>query len=561
MLQEESADLIVHYLYNPSILENYKDFIINKINPFFAEVHVPLSRFNMKTVSTFGYSVLPKLYGLTSEVSLDASGVSELRQVPRLNFRGAGTLIGIIDTGIDYTNPVFLKADGTTKIAAIWDQTIISDQHPYHSAFGTEYRSEQINQALASENPLEIVPSLDENGHGTMMAAIAAGNELPAENFSGVAPDCELIIVKLRQAKPYLREFYVVPENIDCYQENHIMWGIQYCLLLSRELVRPLILCFGIGTSQGSHDGRSALSRLLNIIADYPGIAVITSVGNEGNRGRHYQGSIDPAIGYHSVELTVGEGEIGFSMELWGDSPGIYSIDILSPNGEYITRIAPSLRVSREISFTFERTIINLDYLLSESGTGDQLILLRFRNVTSGIWTFHVYGQGDLPLSFHIWLPMGNMITDGTHFVQPTINMTVLAPSTAELPIAITAYNPVNKNLFVGASRGYTRSRSIKPELAAPGVNYIAPNNRKEFVSYTGTSPAAAHTAGIAAIILEWSIVKGNQPRMDTLELKNYLIRGAVRNPILTYPNRDWGYGILDVFNSFNALRIDYGTI
>ena len=216
--------------------------------------------------------------------------------------------------------------------------------------------------------------------------------------------------------------------------------------------------------------------------------------------------------------------------------------------------------MNREISFTFERTIIYLDYLLTESGTGDQLILMRFRNITAGTWIFQVYGQGDLPLTFHIWLPMGDMISERTAFVQPNINMTVLAPSTAELPIAITAYNPVNNNLYVGASRGYTRNQSIKPDLAAPGVNYLAPNNNKEFVPYTGTSPGAAHTAGIAALILEWSIIKGNQPRMDTLELKNYLIRGAKRNPILTYPNRDWGFGILDVFNSFNALRIDYGS-
>lgn len=559
MLREEFAELIIHYLYNPAVLDKYSNYDITFINPLYAEVHIPISQFNMRTVSTFGYSSLPKLYGLTSEASLEASGVNDIRNIPILNFRGSGVLVCIIDTGIDYTNPVFIKEDGTTKIAALWDQTIDTDIHPIHSTFGAEYRATQINQALASPNPLEIVPSFDENGHGTMMAAIASGNEVPEENFSGVAPDSELIIVKLRQATSFLREFYVVPEDVLCYQENDIMWAVHYCLVTARELLRPVVICLGLGTSQGSHNGRNPLDRVLNFVADYPGVAIVTSVGNEGNKGRHFMGSIIPDLGYHVVELNVGEGENGFSMELWGDSPGIYSIDILSPSGEFVTRIPPGLRVNREITFTFEETVINIDYLLAESSTGDQLILMRFRNITPGIWYFNVYGQGDLPLSFHIWLPMGDMITDNTYFIQPTINMTVLSPSTADLPIAMTAYNPTSRNLYVNASRGYSRSGNITPELAAPGVNYLAPNNRQEFVTYNGTSCAAAHTAGIAAIILEWSSVRGNLPGMDTLEIKNYLIRGAVRNPLITYPNRDWGYGILNVYNSFNTLRIDFG--
>ncbi len=561
MFREEFVDLIVHYLYNPAILGRFENYDIHYLNPIFAVVHIPVSQINIKTVSTFGYAALPKLFGLTSELNLQASGVDRIRNIPKLNLRGDGTLIGIIDTGIDYTNPVFIKEDGTTKIAAIWDQTIEADLHPYHTPFGAEYRSSQINQALASDDPYSIVPSRDMNGHGTMMAAIAAGNDVPSENFSGVAPAAELIIVKLREAKSNLRNFFVVPEDITCYQENHIMWGILYCLLLSRDLVRPLVICLGLGSSQGSHDGRSAISRLVNIISDYPGVVVVSSVGNEGNRGRHYYGVIDPAIGYNAVELNVGEEDTGFSMELWGTSPGIYSIDILTPNGEYVTRIPPGLRVNREITFTFEHTVINIDYLLSESETGDQLILLRFRNVSSGTWSFNVYGQGDLPLSFNIWLPMGNMISDNTYFIQPNINTTILVPADADLPIAMTAYNPANKNLYGNSSRGYTRNNNVKPDLAAPGVGYLAPDLNQGFVPYSGTSTAAAHTAGIAALILEWSIVDGNQPGLDTLALKNYLIRGAVRNPILTYPNRDWGYGILDIYKSFNTLRIDYGTL
>lgn len=555
MYREDYAELIIYYFQNPKSLEGFTDSIIHYMNEAFAIVQVPQSQINLKSIYNFGYSSLPKLFGLTSEVSLEASGITTIRNIPSLNLRGNQTLIGVIDTGIDYSNPLFIKQDGTTKIASLWDQTIETGPSPYDIGFGTEYSNEQINQALTSANPFEIVPSIDENGHGTMMAGIAAGNINDEADFSGVAPEAELLIVKLRPAKSYIKEFYLVAENALCYQENHIMWGVQYCIQKARDLNRPIVICLGLGTSQGAHDGRSPLSIFLSIVGDIPRNIIVTSAGNEGNLGRHYYGNIDPSIGFNTVELNVGELDTAFTMEIWGNSPGIYSIDILSPGGEYIPRIAASLRVNREITFIFEETTINIDYLMTVSESGDQLILLRFRKITSGSWKFNVYGQSDLPLGFHIWLPMGNMISTGTYFIKADIYTTILDPGTSVVPITVTAYNPVNNILYVNSSRGYTRTNMIKPEVAAPGVNYIAPNNNKEFVTYSGTGVAAAHTAGIVSLILEWGIVRGNQPSLDSLEVKNYLISGAERIPYTTYPNRDWGFGTVNIFNIFELFR------
>lgn len=551
---EDYIDLIVEYMNNPKRLEGYQDATIHIMNDAFAIVHVPASQLTAPN-SGIRFSVLPNMYGLTDEAALEASGVTELRNMPNFDLRGAGVLIAVIDTGIDYTNPVFLRPDGTSKIAAIWDQTIETGNSPYNTEFGTEYTNEQINQALASDNPTSIVPSMDTNGHGTMMAGIAAGNENEAANFAGVAPDCELLIVKLRQAKKALMSYFVIPTDIPCFQENTLMWGVQYCTKKARELGKPLVICFGCGSSQDAHDGRSPLSFYLSVIGRFPNTVVVTPVGNEGNRGRHYYGVIDPKIGNNTVELNVGENDKGFSMELWGDAPGIYSIDILSPSGEYIPRIPASLRVNRVISFIFETTIINLNYYTVESQTGDQLIQFRFQNVASGIWRFTVYGQGDLASGFHIWLPMDDFITTQTYFVQPNIYTTLLAPGTSAAPITVTAYNPTNGNLYVNSGRGYTRANVIKPEFAAPGVNYIAPTLQRTFTPFTGTSIAAAHTAGVSALALEWGTVRGNHPGMDSVEVKNFFIRGAKRRENLNYPNRDWGYGILDIFNVFNLMR------
>ena len=555
IVSQDYADLIINYRNNPLILEQIPNAVVHIMNEAYAVLYIPVSQVSGRNMGTYGFSTAPNILGLASEVALEASGVDELRNIPNFNLRGAGVLVGVIDTGINYTLPVFKNEDGTSKIISIWDQTIQSENYPREYNFGTEFRTEQINQALQAENPFDIVPSTDENGHGTMMAAVAAGTEIEEDNFNGVAPDAELVIVKLMQAKEYLVNFFAIPQGIIGYQENSVMWGAQYCIRIARELKRPIAICFGIGTSQGAHDGNSPLSSLLSLLADFPKTGIVTAIGNEGNRGRHYHGIIDPSIGNVTVELNVGENEGEFAIELWGDAPGIYSIDILSPSGEYIPQIAASLRVNREIAFIFEETVIYIEYQTVETETGDEQIFLRFRNVSAGTWKFTVYGQGDLATGFHIWLPMGDFLSENTYFIQPDVYTTIIDPGTAAIPITVTAYNPVNGTLFVNASRGYTRSNTIKPELAAPGVNYRAPNVSGEYVNYTGTGVASAHTVGIIALALEWGVVKGNQPNMDTVEIKNYFIRGATRSNNLTYPNRDWGYGMLNIYNTFSVLR------
>ncbi len=554
---EDYADLIITYNGDMRVLEQYSDDTVNIINFFNAVVHVPVSEITDNIIVERGYSVMPLLMGLISQASEEASGITRLRSMPNFNLRGQGVLIGILDTGIQYTNPIFKYADNTTRIVSIWDQTIFSENYPPRYNYGTEYSREQINQALQSDNPLSIVPSTDEIGHGTMLAGIAAGNEVPESGFFGVVPDAELVIVKLKQAKNYLRQFFIIPENIPCYQSNDIMFAFDYLTSVANQLNRPMAICFAVGTSQYAHDGRGTLSSYISLRAGGTGFGLIVAAGNEGSARRHYFGRVDPDIGFNEVELSVGENEPGFSMELWGTATNLFSIDIQTPSGEYVPRIIPTLDEARLLTFIFEPTTINIDYQLIESESGDQLILMRFRNPSQGIWRFKVYVSGDLPADFNIWLPMEGFISNNTFFVRSDPYTTILALGNARDPITVTAYNTADDSLYINASRGYTRVGVIKPEIAAPGVNILSPGLQNNFVEVTGTSPASAHTTGVAAMLLEWAIVRGNQTTMNTLDMKIFMIRGARRNVDIRYPNRDWGYGILDVFNIFDILRLE----
>ncbi|WMJ87042.1 S8 family peptidase [Anaerocolumna sp. MB42-C2] len=551
----EYADFILNYNGDMSILELYRDTDINIINYFFAVVHFPVGQMSEDIVSKVGYSSLPLLFGLESEASMEASGIPSIRNVPSFNLKGKGVLIGIADSGIDYTNPIFQYADKTTRIARIWDQTIVSENKQEGLVYGTEYTREQINEAIVNIDPYSIVPSKDDIGHGTMVAGIAAGNEVPESGFYGVAPDSELVIVKLKPAKPYLKKFFRVPDSVIAYQENDIIYGIQYLLNYAIEVNKPIVICIAIDTSQYAHDSRNLTSTWLSFQASYPGIAILLPAGNEGNTGRHYTGWIDESTRADTVELNVGANESGFTMEFWGMSPNIFTLDILSPSGEYIPKLDFRYNETRRIAFLFDATVIYADNQTVELGSGEQLIMLRFSNPAQGIWRFKIYSRGIFPIRFDLWLPMNDFITYNTYFIKPNPNTTLLSLACTTNPITVTAYNPESNGLYINAGRGYTRSDLIKPDIAAPGVNLISPSLDHGFYQVTGTSAAVAHTSGVSALLFEWGIVNGNFPNMNSVDMKIFMIRGAKRIANIKYPNQDWGYGILDLFNIFNSIR------
>jgi subtilisin family serine protease len=559
LTSNEYADIMVRYNNDLNLLTGYdpnESYTI--INSTYGLVHIPVDIFKKEAFNQFTWFNIQKCYGLLEASSLEASGIMKIQNVPNLGFFGSGILVGFIDTGIEYTNPVFLNADKTTRIVSIWDQNIessdsVSEEVPY----GTVYTREQINKALSSDNPLEIVPSTDENGHGTMLAGITAGTRSEKDDFYGIVPNAEIAVVKLKPAKDYLKEFYLIPKEADCYQASDIMFAMKYLTKLAQIQNKPIAICIVIGTSSGLHDGEGALSDSISYYADSPGTVVVIAAGNEGNAGSHYYGTIDRKVGYDTVELNVGKNVSGFSMELWGFIPNLYSVEITSPSGETISRIQARINEKREINFLFENTVLFINYVLFEVSTGNQLIFFRFVNPVEGIWKLRVYGSGNIIMNYNIWLPIRNFISSDTRFLNSNPDTTITSPGNALIPITVTAYNHQTGTAYIDASRGYTGVNLIKPDFAAPGVNVYSPSLKNTFQYSTGTSVAAAHTTGVAAMLLEWGIVKNNLPTMSSLEAKNLLIRGARRDPTISYPNKQWGYGILDLYNTYLSFQVE----
>jgi subtilisin family serine protease len=550
--------------------ENYYDLIIDNImvpyydignnitylNERHSLLHVLAGQIDVCDLGANPYHRFPSIYTLTSEISLEKSGITEVQRNPALSLYGTGAIIGIIDTGIDYRHSAFKHNDGTTRILSIWDQTIQSGTPPEDMVYGSEYPKELINLALHSADPLSIVPTVDEDGHGTAIASVAAGKPDPAQNFSGVAPEAEFAVVKLKPAKYNLRNISFVPDNILCYQESDIMLATRYLLSVAKRLSRPIAICVALGSNAGSHDGQSAASSYFDYITRLSKICVAISAGNEGNSNRHYYGNV-PQAPYHSeFELRVGNPDRLFSMEIWPYAPSRLSIEVTSPSGESTSLVYPRINTCERFSFVFNQGIIWINNINFEEETGEQLILLRFENPISGIWRFRLYNLENEPFSFHSWLPAGNVISSETYFLQSNPDTTILSPGNSIHSLTITAYNQDNDSILIDSSRGYSRTGHLKPDLAAPGYNLTCalPDNR--YGTLTGTGAATAHTTGIIALLFEWAVSRGNYTSITGVDINHLLIRGAVRSPTTVYPNNIWGYGQININGVFERLAI-----
>ncbi|PWJ52320.1 Subtilase family protein [Faecalicatena contorta] len=550
-LDDNYIDLLIDNVLAENLRNGYE---ITKINERNSILHSPVDIFNMCSLGIYPYHIFPTIYTLCSTVSLESSGISVVQSNPNFGLFGQGVIIGFVDTGINYQHQAFLNSDGTSRILYLWDQNIEGSGIQPNVPFGSEYDRALINLALLNQNPLSIVPSFDDDGHGTMLAGIAAGSVDESQNFSGVAPNAEIVVVKLAQAKHNNRAIFNIPDTVRCYPETNILIGIEYIRKTAERLKRPLIICLGMGSSQSDHDGHSALSLYLNNNSTTPRIGVCISAGNEGNTRRHYSGDISDGQTYNEFELRVGELDKRFSMEIWQKSPGKIAIVIESPNGEQTSVIQPQFSQCLEHTFVFSNSKLYINNIIVEEETGEQLILIRFSNALSGIWKMRAIRIDNIATQFNAWLPSGDIITEETYFLEPNPYTTVTSPGNARNPVTITAYNQTTNSILLESSRGFTTSNVIAPDLAAPGFNIKCPTIINTYGGATGTGAAAAHSSGIMALILEWAVVKGNYTSISGRDISRLLIRGATRENYMDYPNRIWGYGKIDIIGLFKGL-------
>lgn len=454
---------------------------------------------------------------------------------------GRGVLIAILDSGITYGLPEFRDNEGRTRIRYLWDQTLRPTEQrrpPEGFSVGVEFSAEEINAALAADSrqqQFELLPSADTSGHGTAVAGIAVGN---STGYRGVAGEAELLIVKLG-----------VADALGFPRTTEIMRAVTYAVDKAIELQMPLVVNLSFGNTYGAHDGSSLLERFLDNASEIGRTVVCVGSGNEGAGGGHLAGSLEragagsgtgagaragagtgtgagaragagtaAAASYlpAEIELAVAQYERSLNVQLWKNYSDVYRIFLRSPGGQETE--LPFQVEGGKYTLRLEQTEIlvymgePLPYSTAQEIYLD-MIPLGVPYVNSGIWTVRLVPVEAVTGNYYFYLPSSAVRSENTRFYRSTPDVTLTIPSTASKVITVGAYDSIYDTYADFSGRGYAdEQRTIgvvtaglaKPDLAAPGVNILAPDIYGGYSPVTGTSFATPIVSGSAALLMEW---------------------------------------------------------
>lgn len=472
-----------------------------------------------------------------------ASCINPVQASP-LQLTGKGVLTAVIDSGIDYTHRDFRNTDGTTRIYALWDQTV-DGTPPEGYDRGTLYTMEAINRVLAAETVSErkqILPSEDRNGHGTAVAGIMAGNGSSSSGTNrGVAPESELLVVKMGTSNS--RGF---PRTTE------LMLGLDFVIREAVRVGKPVAVNISFGNSYGAHDGTSLLESYINTVSQLWKTSIVIAAGNDAVSAGHFSGVMTTGK-VLDADLSVSEYERSLNVQIWKYYGDEADIELISPSGESSGAIKKILGTQR---FRLGDTEILLYYGEPAPYSQNQEIYIDFipvnQYITEGIWIIRLRPGRIVQGNVEMWLPTAGVLNRNTGFLQSEPDLTITVPGTAERAITVGAYDVWLDDYADFSGRGYIGAFGrVKPELAAPGVNVTTTAAGGGYTVVSGTSFAAPFVTGSAALLMEYGIVRKNDPYLYGDKLKAYLLAGArPLRGITNYPDIRVGFGALCLSSS-----------
>lgn len=492
------------------------------------------------------------------DLSRTATGAAAVHSAT-VPHRGAGVIVGIVDSGIDFAHDAFRRADGSSRILNLWDQGV-PGKHP-GVPYGIEYAQDRIDQALGSPDPSVALPHQDLHGHGTHVAGIAAGNGNPGATYQGIAPEADLIVVA-----------YSGEQGTTLGRSARALAALLYIADKAKALGRPVAINLSQGMNGGGHVGETVLETGLDDLLRRPGVIAVKSAGNEQEWRVHAGGTLAQdavvTLGLRSESLNGSDDLI----EIWHDGSDQVSVSVRPPGSTAL----PFVGAGDEKSFpTAAGNLVSVSSDTDASGTGDTrvTIILSRGNaafIQPGTWSLLLRGDVVQAGRFDAWIERtarGNGGGEQMQFVEASSQAThtISIPGTSRRIITVGSYVTRPEPGFSAplgqissfSSRGPTRYGLQKPEIAAPGEWIISvrsaassqPQTPDEWhTSMPGTSMAAPHVTGAAALLL------GIRPDLTCEQAKQILMLTANRQGhAASAPDNTWGNGKLDINEAMSA--------
>nr|MBQ8252762.1 S8 family peptidase [Lachnospiraceae bacterium] len=449
---------------------------------------------------------------------------------------GKGVYVAVIDSGIDYTLPVFRNADGTTRIDFLWDQGKVADSAlleapPEGFAVGVEYTGAQINENLA-QGPGAPRLTVDVTGHGTAVSSIIAQ----------AAPESRFIIVKLD-----------VANQASYPSTTSLLRALTYVVKLAVREGHPVAVNLSYGNTYGPHDGTSLTERFLDNLSEIGRNVICVGSGNEGASAGHFSKTI---MNEERIAFTVGDYEATLSLQIWKNYADRYSIEMISPAGEtYVIR-----RVEEVQDVVLEQTRLLIFGGGPQPYRTKEEIYIDFQPlgnyIDRGVWQIKMTPQKIVNGRVQMYMPSEVVRSGGTRFLLPNPDATLTIPSTAQKVITVGAYQTLFGAYADFSGRGYAMNAVnigeglAKPDIVAPGVGIrVQGTQGPETVS--GTSYATPFVTAASALMMEWGIEKGNDAYLYGEKVKAYLIAGARQlRGFESWPNDMAGWGALCLADS-----------
>lgn len=516
-----------------------------------------------------GRRLLPSLHS-----SVTATHVDAVKRPPS-SLDGRGVAIGIIDYGFDYTLDDFRDASGATRVAFLWDQLLTplsGERAPEGFPYGVEYSRAQIDAALGQPDPFASVRHTPPpRSHGTHVAGIAAGNgrsgdaSFPADRQVGVAHGATIIFVQ-----PYTTGADTFTDSV------RVADAVAYVYARARQLGLPCVINMSLNQNGGSHDGESVVERAIDQLTGEPGRVFVCAAGNEHTWRGHAGGKL--ATGESRVlRLGVGGGWVAGpgvdrtpnEVEIWHSSRDAFAITIRGPDGDVIGPIAAGAAPLEPFATASGNQVL-IRYQRFTPLNGESQIYIELSRGSAGalrrgVWEIVVDAVRAVDGRFDAFIERdmrdpGNNFADQAYFVGTDFDevMTLGTPATTRRGIAVANYDHTTLTPHVTSSRGPTRDRRFKPEIAAPGTNIVAScalgtrNIAGETVPVrmpmTGTSMSAPHVAGIVALLLQ------QRPRLTAEQVAAILVATADPLDGVTGFDGAWGFGRVNAAAAVAAL-------